>query len=139
MKKTYVTPIMHFIPLVDDVNAKDLSEMSVEEQKRVIDLCKSKENNKVYQISPDVIKRQVENEWILLPTGNLAQRFHGIISLSEVGNYIWEQLQYPKTLTQILAAVKEEFSDDNHVMEIETRKFIDDYSYLGFLNEQKKD
>ena len=62
-----------------------------------------------------------------------------MVSLSEVGDFIWEQLQEPKKLSQLLSAVHEEFEDRGHVIDIETSEFVLNYAYMGFLKEIKSE
>ena len=128
---------MHFIPLAEGVEAAALATLPAGEFAETVRHCKDAEAQRVYQVSSDVIKRQIGDEWILMPTGALAQRFNGMVSLSEVGDFIWEQLQEPKTLNQILEAAHAEFEDVGHMLDIETRKFISDYAFMGFLEELK--
>ena len=128
---------MHFIPLAEGVEAVSLATLPEGEFTETVRQCKDAEAQRVYQVSSDVIKRQIGDEWILMPTGALAQRFNGMVSLSEVGDFIWEQLQEPKTLNQILEAAHAEFEDVGHMLDIETRKFISDYAFMGFLEELK--
>ncbi|MBQ9499402.1 MAG: PqqD family protein [Bacteroidaceae bacterium] len=137
MKQTFGKPVMHFIPLAEGVEAVSLATLPEGEFTETVRQCKDAEAQRVYQVSSDVIKRQIGDEWILMPTGALAQRFNGMVSLSEVGDFIWEQLQEPKTLNQILEAAHAEFEDVGHMLDIETRKFISDYAFMGFLEELK--
>lgn len=137
MKRVFYKPVMHFAPLIEGMRASCLSKLSDEELKNVFLLCKDQEEKRVYQISSDVIKRQVGDEWILVPTGLLAQKFNGMVSLSETGNFIWEQLQTPKSLGQLVEIVRAEFSCQDDAIDIETRNFVCDYHQLGFLRELK--
>ena len=126
---------MHFIPLAEGVEATSLATLSEGEFAEAVRQCKDAEAQGVYQVSSDVIKRQIGDEWILMPTGELAQRFNGMVSLSEGGDFIWEQLQVPKSLSQLLAAVRNEFEDSGHVIDIETSEFVLNYAFMGFLKE----
>ena len=138
MKRVFYKPVMHFIPLIEGMRASSLSRFSDDELKEVLFLCRKQEEKRIYQISNDVIKRQVGDEWILVPTGALAQKFNGMVSLSETGNFIWEQLQKPISLGQLLEIVQTEFSNRSDIIDIETRNFVSDYHQLGFLRELKQ-
>ena len=139
MKQAFGKPVMHFIPLAEGVEAAALATLSAGEFAETVRHCKDAEAQRVYQVSSDVIKRQIGDEWILMPTGELAQRFNGMVSLSEVGDFIWEHLQQPMSLSQLLTAVHEEFEDRGHVIDIETTDFVLNYAYMGFLTEIKKE
>ena len=135
MKGTFGKPVMHFTPLAEGVQATALASLSETELADTVHMCKEQEAKKVYQVSPDVIKRQIGDEWILMPTGELAQRFNGIISLSEVGDFLWEHLQEPCSLSELLTFAHAEFEDRGHVIDIETTEFVLNYAYMGFLKE----
>ena len=139
MKQTFGKPVMHFIPLAEGVEAAALATLPAGEFAETVRHCKDAEAQRVYQVSSDVIKRQIGDEWILMPTGELAQRFNGMVSLSEVGDFIWEYLQQPKSLSQLLTAVHEEFEDRGHVIDIETSEFVQGYAHMGFLKEIKSE
>lgn len=139
MKQAFGKPVMHFIPLAEGVQATALASLSEADFADAVKRSKAEEGTRVFQVSPDVIKRQIGDEWILIPTGDLAQRYNGMVSLSEVGDFIWEQLQEPKKLSQLLSAVHEEFEDRGHVIDIETSEFVLNYAYMGFLKEIKSE
>ena len=139
MKSAYGKPLMHFMPLADGIDSATLSEISDKDFETVFSLCAQKTDDRLFQVSPEVIKREIEGEWLLVPTGTLAQRFSGVVSLSEVGNFIWELLQQPHSMRQVIDAVKEEYEDEAHMIEIETRKFIDQYTLMGFITKVNPD
>lgn len=135
MKQVFSKPLLHFIPLVEGVKAEVLSGLSDDALQDVVQRSKEQERSRVFQVSPNVIKRQIGDEWILIPTGDLAQRYNGMVSLSEVGDFLWEQLQQPCSLSQLLATAHAEFEDQGHVIDVETSEFVMGYTYMGFLQE----
>ena len=137
MKQVFGKPLLHFIPLAEGVEAGTLASLPDAEFARAVRLCHHQEISKVYQTSPDVIKRHIGEEWLLMPTGTLAQHFNGMVSLTEVGDFIWEQLQQPMSLSDLLDAVRQEFDGNAETIDLETRIFVSGYARMGFLNEVK--
>ena len=43
----------------------------------------------------EFVKREISGEILLIPIGKTAEAFNGIITLSEVGDFIWEHIEEP--------------------------------------------
>ena len=61
------------------------------------------------KIAGEFILRDVVGEHVLIPMGETALHFNGIISLNEVSACIWQGLEQEKSREELLAAVLEEF------------------------------
>ena len=139
-KRTYNKPVLYAIQNVVSLDAggvATLAELPDEELLALYRQCKAAEDQAVLQANPDVIKRHIGEEWLLMPTGTLAQHFNGMVSLNEVGDFIWEQLQQPMSLHDLLDAVRQEFDGNAETIDLETRIFVSGYARMGFLNEVK--
>lgn len=75
------------------------------------------------KIHGEYILREVVGEYVLVPVGDTALQFNGIISLNEVGACIWKQLQQNRSEEEILSAVLEEFD----VSEEEAKQDLDEF------------
>ena len=42
--------------------------------------------------SPDFIRREIAGEYLLVPTGAAAARINGLVTLNELGDYIFRKL-----------------------------------------------
>ena len=61
------------------------------------------------KITKQFILREVVGENVLIPVGETALQFNGIISLNPVGATIWKQLEQNATHQQMLNAILDEF------------------------------
>ena len=135
MNQPYCRSVMHIFSNTSSVSPATLASLSTEELKSVLLQCKNTEDNKKYRVNPDIIVRQVGNEWLLVPTGEFAQHFNGMISLNEFSYFIWQQFETPHTLGQALDAAKEEFEDVEHTLEIEVRRLVYEYVNMNLFCE----
>lgn len=133
MKQVFTKPLAHFIPLPQGNDATMLATLTDEELHDV--LCRSRqvEEEQVYQVNPDLIVREIGDEWMLVPTGEFAQHFNGMISLNFFSHYILQQFEQPTSLGAVLSAAHEQFNDPHHMLDIQVRKLVVDFAQMGVL------
>lgn len=114
-------------------DATMLASLTDEELQNV--LCRSRqvEEELVFQVNPDVIVREIGDEWMLVPTGTFAQHFNGMISLNFISHYILQQFEQPNSLGAVLSAAHGEFDDPNHMLDIQVRKLVVDFTQMGII------
>ena len=61
------------------------------------------------KINGEFILREVVDEYVLIPVGDTALRFSGIIGLNPVSAFIWQKLQEGEEREELLAAILDEF------------------------------
>lgn len=76
------------------------------------------------KIHGEYILREVVGEYVLVPVGQTALEFNGIISLNEVGACIWKQLEKNSSRTEMLQAVLEEFDVSEGRAEADLEEFL---------------
>lgn len=64
------------------------------------------------KINGEFILREIAGDAILIPVGNTALQFNGIIALGPVGAVIWNGLAADKNRSQILNDILEQFETD---------------------------
>ena len=133
MKLVFTKPVMHVVSLPQGVDATTLAEQPAEELSRIYLQSKAQEADVQLQVHPDIIVRQIGDEWILVPTGELAQHFNGMVSLNEFGYFIWQQLQQPHTIGEVLQAASETYGNSRGMQDIELRSFIHEYAIMGIF------
>ena len=126
-------PVLHIVPLPAGTDATVLSQFSVDQLQQVYAQGKELENGVVLRAHPDIIEREIGDEWILVPTGDLAQHFNGMVSLNEFGHFIWQLFAEPCCIGQVLQTARELYDDPNHMQDIEIRSFIMEYVQMGLL------
>ena len=136
MKQVFCSPIAHIVPLAEGIDARTLAELPEEKFASVLHACKEAEEGLVFQVNPDLICREIGDEWMLVPTGEFAQHFNGMISQNEFSHFIWQQFSEPRSFGEVLSAVREEFEDDEGNMDIEVRHQIEDFARMGLILEK---
>lgn len=61
------------------------------------------------------VLRNVVDEYILMPTGDMIGEFNGTVLLNDVSAFVWENLQNPVSREDLLTAILEEFEVEKAV------------------------
>lgn len=69
-----------------------------------------KENN--MRIKEDLMLRNINEEWIIIPMGERLLEFNGLMKLNQSGSFIWRLLEDDKSREEIIAAMLEEYEID---------------------------
>ncbi|MBO7553994.1 MAG: PqqD family protein [Bacteroidaceae bacterium] len=123
MKRVFNKPVWYYIP-VEGVEPTTLASLSDEELLQVLECSKQREDQKVYQVNPNFIMTQVADEWLVVPTGEMAQQFNGMMSLNASSRFVWEQFQTPNSICSVLQTLKERYEGNAADMEVELRQFV---------------
>jgi hypothetical protein len=67
MKRVFSKPEAHFMPLAEGMDTKCLASSSQDELLRVFDKCKNAEDSFFFPVNPDVLVREIGNEWVFVP------------------------------------------------------------------------
>lgn len=76
------------------------------------------------KISEDYIVREIAGEYVVVPTGPAAVRFNGLITINEVGAFLWRRLQAGADEAQLLQAVLEEYEVEKSAAQADLAKFL---------------
>ncbi|MCI7129331.1 MAG: PqqD family protein [Lachnospiraceae bacterium] len=85
------------------------------------------------KVKKDFITRTVAGETVIVPTGEAAARFNGMITLNETGAFIWRFLQEAHTKEEVLAAMLEEFEVDEASARVDIEGFTGALMEHGML------
>ena len=135
MKRGYFKPIFLIIPTKESVKADALKDNELSTYYKAF---KSTQESRVFLQNPNLIERQIGDEWLLVPTGEFAQQWNGMISLNEMAHYLWTQFKKPTSMGEVLQNALEEYNDPHHALEIEVRNFVYEYLYNHLLFEVKQ-
>ena len=83
----------------------------------------------------DYIMREIAGETILIPSGASAQKFNGLITINELGTFIWGLLSEPTTLDAITARITEEYEVDAATARRDAAEFLDELRQVGALED----
>ena len=132
MKRGYFKPIFLIIPTKESVKADALKDNELSTYYKDF---KSTQESRVFLQNPNLIERQIGDEWLLVPTGEFAQQWNGMISLNEMAHYLWTQFKKPTSMGEVLQNAQNEYNDPNNSLELEVRNFVYEYLYNHLLFE----
>ena len=70
------------------------------------------------------ILKEIAGEFILLPTGNMAAKFAGIIDLNESGVLLWNRLRSDCSEQELIDVLLDEYDIDEQTAEQDVRIFL---------------
>lgn len=77
------------------------------------------------KIEKDFILREIAGDYVIVPTGKTAQEFNGLITVNELGAFIWKQLMEDTTVDRIVEAITEAYEVDEDTAKADTQEFIE--------------
>jgi len=91
------------------------------------------------KIAKEFILRDIAGEFVLVPTGATTQEFNGLITLSETGKFIWENMEKADSLKEMVGLILEEYEIDEETAVKDTVQFIGQLVQAGFVVPTKED
>lgn len=79
--------------------------------------------------------RQILDEIIAVPGGDAARQFTGIISLNEIGRFLFEALRADQSVDTLVRAVLEEYEIDADTARSDVNEFLEQLRGAGLLIE----
>lgn len=81
----------------------------------------------VYKHNDDIVTREIENEYILVPiTSGIGDLDEEIYALNDTGRVIWEKLDGAKDLSTIKSELQHEFDADEQEIKRDIRGFVEE-------------
>lgn len=68
--------------------------------------------------------REILDEIVAIPTGQAALRFSGVISLNELGRFLFELLNQEQTMDSLVAAVTASYDVDELTARSDVERFV---------------
>jgi len=84
-----------------------------------------------YERNPDFVFRKIVDEMILVPIRADVADMEGIYTLNEVGAFIWDKLDGQATISEIEAAVQEEYDAGAATIAEDVAAFIRELDAVG--------
>lgn len=91
--------------------------------------------NSILSHSPAVVTRKTGNEYVLVPVANNIADMNSVFTLNETGAFIWEQINGTKTVTDIIAALTQEYEIDEETASKDVLDFMENMSKYLIINE----
>lgn len=79
------------------------------------------------------ISRKFINEILLIPEGHTAQNFNGMITLSDVGNFIWNNVEKVSNLNELIKLIVDTYDVETNEALQDAITFLTQLLNLGML------
>jgi hypothetical protein len=88
----------------------------------------------VFVRSQAVVSRRVAGETLIVPVRGKVGDLASIYSFNGTGSLIWESLQSPKALTELIAAVEQEYAIGQERAQNDVTRFLNDMISVGLVD-----
>ena len=85
------------------------------------------------------IKRDINGESILIPTGDTAREFNGMITLQGTAGFIWDHIEEATSLEHLIDMITDEFDVDRKTAGSDAIFFIMQLLRAGMIRTTGKD
>ncbi len=76
------------------------------------------------RIKEGYLLREVAGNHVVVPTGQAALDFSGLITLNETGAFLWKRLAAEQTEAELVAALLAEYDVDEATAQVDTTEFV---------------
>lgn len=77
------------------------------------------------KLKKQFVLREIVGEAVLVPIGESAARFNGLLTVSELGKFIWENIESAKDKEELLQRILDEYEVDRDVAKADLDEFLD--------------
>ena len=81
----------------------------------------------------EYIKRNIANENVLVPAGQTAEDFNGMITLTESGDFIWEHIEEAQDFNHLVELILEEYDVDKETAAQDASVFLMQLLQAGMI------
>lgn len=85
------------------------------------------------KINAEFVKREVAGEHLLVPVGKTTLDLNGMLTLNEVGAFLWDRLPDAEDEAALVDAVLGEYEADRPEVERDVAEFLDSLRKLNIL------
>lgn len=88
--------------------------------------------------NPDFLLREVADTYVVVPVGEAASTFSGMITLNATGAWIWERLETEQTVATLTAALVENYEVEADRAREDVLAFVDRLIPTGAILDRKE-
>jgi hypothetical protein len=89
--------------------------------------------DQVFVRSRSVVSRRVAGETLIVPIRGKVGDLASIYSFNETGSLIWQTLETPKSLVELIEVVEAEYSVEREQAESDATRFLNDMLAVGLV------
>ncbi len=87
------------------------------------------------KIHENFMLREVAGNFVVMPVGDAADRFNGMIKLNETATYLWRQMTENTTEEKLLEAMMRDYDIDRETALADIHNFVTTLREAGILDE----
>jgi len=91
------------------------------------------EDARILVRSKSVVSRRVSGETLIVPVRGKVGDLASIYSFNEVGSLIWQLLEIPREVCELVSAVEREYDVDPQQAQQDVSKFLNDVLSVGLI------
>lgn len=133
--KKYESPSVHVIEHVGPLDNAQIAALSDSELEAYLKENGYRERSRLFRVNENYVLREVAGEHVLVPTGDLPGNV--MITMNRPCAFLWEQMQEPKTVGDLIFAAKEIYDDPQGELEKHIREFVEYRVQTGHIWEVK--
>lgn len=88
------------------------------------------------RVSKDFILREIAGEFMLVPVGKAATRLNGLITMNEIGQFLFRALEQEQNAEDLVSKILEEYDVDRDTACKDLQEFLQQLRELGALIEE---
>lgn len=89
--------------------------------------------DQVFVRSQSVVSRRVAGETLIVPVRGKVGDLASIYSFNETGSLIWQSLETPKGVSELISAVEQEYAVEPEQAERDVKQFLNDMLSVGLV------
>ncbi len=95
----------------------------------------NKGNEMCMRVQDEFVLREIAGDYVIIPTGKTVLKFNGLITVNEVGAFLWNMLQKEVSLDDLVKGVLDEYDVDAEVAKEDIQEFLGTLKEGGILEE----
>ena len=85
------------------------------------------------RIEKEFILREIAGDYVIVPTGKTALEFNGLITVNELGAFIWREMQREITKEKLVSDILNEYEVEEEIARNDLEEFLHRLSECGIL------
>lgn len=79
------------------------------------------------------VLREIAGDYIIIPTGKAALEFNGLITVNEIGAFLWNKLQNEVTFDELVQEILAEYDVQEKIAREDIKEFLEQLMRGGIL------
>lgn len=85
----------------------------------------------------ELVMRDIAGECVLIPTGEFAAKFNGMITLNSTAKFIWAHMEEAKSREELTAMLLDAFEVDEETAARDVEGFIATAIHVGYVRDEE--